>query len=715
MSEKTPPLSCKSPVTALPGVGARRAETLAKLGIFDIEGLLRHYPARYEDRRRPVPVSALADGEKALVHVRVLDVKKPPAAARGGKAPRIPMKVACCDESGRLTLVFFTSRWLLHTFHEGDSLWVYGTAHRDMAGVSMAHPDFEKAAAGDGGGAGGMGKAGVGIVPVYPLTAGVTQRYLRGLLRAALPAAERAEDILPQGLVAERRLAPASFALVNIHFPADEHALNAARYRLVYEELFLLQARLLYARGHAGGQEEGEPTCMAGVFAEDAAGLFGFELTGAQRRAIEEVRSDMAAPAPMRRLLQGDVGSGKTAVAASAAFFAVKSGFQTAIMAPTEILAAQHLSEFERFFAGTGIRAAMLASGLPQAEKDETKAGLEDGSIHVAIGTHALLEPDVAFARLGLVVTDEQHRFGVRQRLSLREKGASPDTLVMTATPIPRTLALMLYADLDVSALDEMPPGRKAVTTRFIDSSKRDAAYGFAEKQMAAGRQVYVVAHKIGDGEDRDEDAGDDGFSGGGEAGGFDGGGEAPLPLKTASALGLAEELSALFPHRKVGVLHGRMKGGQKEETMRAFADGSIDLLVSTVVIEVGVNVPNATMMIVEGAERFGLAQLHQLRGRVGRGAAKSYCVLISDSKAEIARKRGETLARENDGFRIAELDLVLRGPGDLFGVRQHGLPMLRIADPAKHMEILCIANEDAKKILQSDPGFVAGLEGFPE
>ena len=686
MVEGRAPLDFIAPVTALPGVGAKRAEILGRLGIASVEDLLRHYPVRYEDRRKPVSSSKLKDGEPALARVRVLRIIRAPAYVRGGagggRAGRIPMKVVCSDESGELTLLFFNARWLSGAFTEGAEYWVYGTPRRDLAGVSMAHPDFEPASAGEGADDAQGSAAGPGIVPVYPLTAGVSQRNIRSLVRAALHAAEQAPENLPKELTEERRLAPLSYALWHIHFPEDEHALNAARYRLVYEEFFMLQARLLYRRSVTGAGAEGKRTCAAAFSADDAAGLFPYELTKAQQRSIEEIRSDMAGSTQMNRLLQGDVGSGKTAVAAASAMFAAKSGFQSVIMAPTEILAAQHYEEFSRIFGETGIRIALLTSGLTPRQKNEVKEGLRNGETDIAIGTHALLEPDVAFIRLGLVVTDEQHRFGVQQRLTLREKGGAPDTLVMTATPIPRTLALMLYADLEVSVLDEMPPGRKAVSTRFVDPDRRAAVYDFAEREMAEGRQVYVVAPKIGDDEEAEaEKQGDSEFD-----------------TMLSTALGLAEELALRFPHRRVEALHGRMKSGEKEDIMRAFSAGEIDMLVSTVVIEVGVNVPNATMMIVENAERFGLAQLHQLRGRVGRGAAKSYCVLISDSKSGLAVKRCETLAKENDGFRIAELDLTLRGPGDIFGVRQHGLPEFKIADPAKHMEILKKANHDAQR-----------------
>jgi len=670
-----------SPVTDLPGVGQKRAETLLKLGIETTTDLLNHYPFRYEDRRRPVLISELSDGEAALARIRVKRVIRAPAAVRGAFKSRIPMKVVCGDESGEMTLLYFNARWMSGVFHEGTEYWVYGTPKRDLMGVSMAHPEIEAIPEGtDDEGQGGG--AGAGIVPVYPLTAGLTQKFLRNLVRHAIPYAESAPETLPEEIVKERRLAPAFYALTNIHFPADEHALNAARYRLVYEELFLFQIRILFSRG-TDGADKGKRTCAGGLTVDKAAELFPYELTGAQQRAIEDVRKDMSGAGVMNRLLQGDVGSGKTAVAAAAAFFAAESGFQTAIMAPTEILAVQHFEEFSRLFQDSGIRICLLTSGISAARKREAAEGIQNGDIAIAIGTHALIEPDIVFKNLGLVVTDEQHRFGVRQRLRLREKGEAPDTLVMTATPIPRTLALMLYADLDVSVLDEMPPGRKPVTTRFIDSAKRDDAYGFAERIMAAGGQVYIVAPSIGDEDGEIEEAG--------------------IPM--ASAIELKEEMAERFPHRRIALLHGRMKGDHKEETMRMFTAGEIDMLVCTIVIEVGVNVPNATMMIIENAERFGLAGIHQLRGRVGRGAAKSFCVMISDADTEPAVKRLETLVQETDGFRIAELDLELRGQGDLFGIRQHGLAGFKLADPARHMDILHDANRDAQALLARDHG----------
>ncbi|MDR0876388.1 MAG: ATP-dependent DNA helicase RecG [Clostridiales Family XIII bacterium] len=712
-------------VAVLPGIGTKRAERLSSLGINSVSDLLRHYPVRYEDRRNIRSIAEVRDGETALIFARVTRVNEPAFAARGKGGTGPPMRLWVTDGSGVLNVLFFNHRYLRNVFAEGARYLFYGAVRVSLDGPSMSHPDFERIE-------GGADVKGPGLVPVYGLTAGVTQKMLRNLLAQAIPAAEAEAEVIPGSVVTARHLAPPLYALTNIHFPSDEHALKSARYRLIYEELFLLQAGLflLRNRGKAKGETKGDGSCVflgkthePSPFVsllsvrEEFAGLLPYALTGAQERAISEVFADMAADRPMARLLQGDVGSGKTAVAMAAALFASRRGAQTLYMAPTEILAAQQAAEFARVFEGTGLRVGYLASGLPAGEKAAVKAALAAGDIDILIGTHALIEEDVRAPRLGLAITDEQHRFGVAQRLRLQEKGAGGaaagiHVLVMTATPIPRTLAMLLYGDLDASALDEMPPGRQPVETRLIGADKRDAAYDFAEKEMAKGRQVYVVAAMIDETEvDADVDspiksANDDGDA---DDASSPCGGRGDSSLESAgvrlkTVVGLAEELAARFPHRRVGVLHGRLKPAEKDEAMGRFASGEIDLLVSTTVVEVGVNVPNAALMIVENAERFGLAQLHQLRGRVGRGAAKSFCVLISDSGSELAARRGEALVSTGDGFRIAEMDLLLRGPGDLFGVRQHGLPELKIADPARHIEVVHEAGEDVKAVFAQDP-----------
>jgi ATP-dependent DNA helicase RecG len=756
------------PVTALAGVGPKKAVRLKTLRIETVGDLLHHYPRRYEDRRNARRIADLfpngsggfgaadaedaaggalgvagsgasdapgrsgsagaTDGESVLVRAHVESVSIPPYSAR--KLTRAPMKVRVGDGSGVMQLIFFNYQYLKNAFETGREYLFYGSVRRESGGLTMVHPDFEPA---DGKNA----ASGFGIVPVYGLTAGIVQKYLRGLVRQALDACAYAHgadgadsslgvgiggrfgsdgmgtgsadsmEILPESVARQNKLAPAGYALAHIHFPANEQTFRAARYRLVFEELFLLQAGLLRIRKRQARESDGI------VFADFPADVFAavlpFEMTGAQKRATEEIYADMERPVAMHRLLQGDVGSGKTAVAMAACFKAAGSGYQSVLMAPTEILAAQHHAEFSRVL-GKASRVGFLAAGLAPKEKSSVKERLKAGEIDILIGTHAVIEQDVAFARLGLVVTDEQHRFGVNQRLRLQEKGAVPDVLVMTATPIPRTLAMILYGDLDVSVLDEMPPGRKPVTTRFVGSEKREPVYDFAEKQMRKGRQVFVVAPQIEEDEfnnnnnnnNETEDRSEAGW-GASSANRSEGAPHAPSAA-LRSAEGLAAELGTRFPAFRVGMLHGAMKQAEKDCVMRDFADKTIDMLVCTVVVEVGINVPNATMMIVENAERFGLAQLHQLRGRVGRGAEKSFCVLISDSRSELARKRGETLEATNDGFRIAEIDLELRGPGDLFGVRQHGLPELKIADLAKHLRVVRIVNREATALFQADP-----------
>jgi ATP-dependent DNA helicase RecG len=717
------------PITVLAGVGSKRAVCLKVLGVETVGDLLHHYPRRYEDRRNVRRIADLCPngGESILIRARIESVSIPSYSAR--KHPRAPMKVRAVDGNDAIQLIFFNFQYLKDAFEIGREYLFYGSVRCESGALTMVHPDFELA---DGKNAG----SGFGIVPVYGLTAGIVQKYLRGLVRQALDLVGCLDadstgastidniEILPDSVARRNRLAPAGYALAHIHFPANEQAFRSAQYRLIFEELFLLQAGLLRLRKRQLRDVDG--IAFAEFSVDEFSARLPFAMTDAQKRATGEIFGDMERPVAMHRLLQGDVGSGKTAVAMAACFKAAKSGYQSVLMAPTEILAAQHHVEFARILcrepAQTDcvcLHVGFLAAGLPPKEKASVKELLKTGKIDILIGTHAVIEQDVVFARLGLVVTDEQHRFGVNQRLRLQEKGAAPDVLVMTATPIPRTLAMILYGDLDVSVLDEMPPGRKLVTTRFVGSEKRGQVYDFAERQMRKGRQIFVVASQIE--EDESGKSNNDDHSETEERGGA-GRPKTGMPLAAnesasragaspyvpetdlRSAEGLAAELRSRFPEFRVGMLHGAMKQAEKDRVMRDFVGKTIDMLICTVVIEVGINVPNATMMIVENAERFGLAQLHQLRGRVGRGADKSFCVLISDSRSELARKRGETLEATNDGFRIAEMDLELRGPGDLFGVRQHGLPELKIADLAKHLRVVRIVNREATALFQDDP-----------
>ncbi|MDR2487294.1 MAG: ATP-dependent DNA helicase RecG, partial [Clostridiales Family XIII bacterium] len=491
--------------------------------------------------------------------------------------------------------------------------------------------------------------------------------------------------------VDEEGLCAIGFALAQIHFPSDREALTRARDRLIFEELFLLQAGLAFLKNE-GASEGGEDSGIAfGADArpEDFESLLPFDFTGAQRRVVQEVYADMEAARAMNRLIQGDVGSGKTAVAAAAVYKAVRSGCQAALMAPTELLAKQHCAELSHLFGESGVcGVSLLTSGMGAKARGEVLAGLRDGTTGLAVGTHALLQEDVSFARLGLVITDEQHRFGVRQRVGLARKNRDadaprPDVLVMTATPIPRTLAFVLYGDLDISVIDELPPGRKKVVTKAVGSARRGRVYDFVRGEIEGGGQVYVVAPLIEDGE-----------------------GELAGMLRSSESL--HAELSQRFAGHEVALLHGAMRQDEKDAVMQGFSEGRISVLVSTVVIEVGVNVPNATVMVVENAERFGLAQLHQLRGRVGRGRAQSWCILVSDSESQEARQRMETMEQTDDGFAIAEKDLAMRGPGELFGTRQHGIPSLRIADLSKHVRTAARARDAAAHLLAGDPGLEA-------
>ena len=461
----------------------------------------------------------------------------------------------------------------------------------------------------------------------------------------------------------------------NIHFPEEKQKLLEAKYRLVFDELLILQTGLFAVRQNIKNGEDGIRIPKEADIRPYLDG-FSYELTGAQKRCIEEIERDLESGKVMNRLVQGDVGSGKTAVAEVAMYKAVRGGYQAVMMAPTEILAHQHFEGLEKSFAVHGIRVGFLSGSLKASEKRETLERLKNGEIDILVGTHAVIQPEVEFANLGLVITDEQHRFGVNQRIQLKEKGKNPNILVMTATPIPRTLAVVLYGDLDVSVIDEMPPGRQVIKTRNLNGEKRDACYDFVEKQLQQGRQAYVVTPLIEDSE--------------------------TLDLKSAQTV--YEELAERFAAYNVALIHGGMKQAEKDQVMEEFYEGKIDVLVATVVIEVGINVPNASVIVIENAERFGLAQLHQLRGRVGRGKWQSYCFLITQGQSELAQKRGEIMQQSSDGFFIAEEDMKLRGPGDIFGTRQHGIPELNVADLARHIKILEHARVEAKKILTEDP-----------
>ena len=647
------------------GIGEARARSMGKLGIHDLAGLVSYFPRAYEDRTRICPIDQLTDGESVCVRAMVAETPTL-SRIRGGQEI---VKVRAVDETGALHITFFHSSYVRMTLKRGQFYIFYGRVSVQGRLRSMVNPIFE---------AGYEPSRFTGrIVPIYRLTAGLSQRTVMQCVRSALDfCADSLPDYLPAGVALDNGLATARYAYENIHFPKDAGALAIARRRLVFEELFVLVCALGMIRG---GRQKAAGTPLARAELSDFTASLPFTPTGAQLRAINEAAEDMCSGRAMNRLVQGEVGSRKTLVAAACVWYAAQSGAQSAFMAPTEILAEQHFATLSGFLEPFGIRVAKLTGSMRAKERREVLAGLASGETGLCVGTHALLSEDVEFKNLALVVTDEQHRFGVEQRAALVGKGTRPHLLVMSATPIPRTLALIIYGDLDVSVIDELPPGRQKVGTFAVDESYRARLNGFIEKLAHEGRQVFIVCPRIEENEE-----------------GADG-------IKSAEEH--AEALRAALPDLKIACIHGKMKAKEKDEIMSAFARGETDVLVSTTVIEVGVDVPNAALMVIENADRFGLSQLHQLRGRVGRGQHKSWCILVSDAKGEEARARLSAMVHISDGFKIAEEDLRMRGPGDFFGSRQHGLPELHIADLGADMDVLRRAKDAAERLLKSDPG----------
>ena len=652
-------------MTDFPGVGPARAKKLEKLGILRAADLLTYYPRDYEDRRRIWSIRAAPLGEK--VCVSALAAERPVLSYIRKGMELVKLRVV--DNSGTLYLTFFNQSYLKNSFQPGEEYVFYGEIQEQGSRRSMVNPVFEREGDRDFTGR---------IVPVYPLTAGISNHLMVSLIRQAVEqCAGQGAESLPASLRAAHRLVPAERACRDIHFPEDFDALEQARRRLTFEELFYLSAGLTLLKDRRDSQ------CSAAVFAprplEAFCTLLPFAPTQAQRRAMEETARDLASGRPMNRLVQGDVGSGKTMVAAAAMACAVRNGCQAALMAPTEILAEQHYQGLGPLMEKLGISCVLLTGSLTAKQRREALGRLERGEAQVAIGTHALISADVAYQHLGLVVTDEQHRFGVDQRAALSAKGENPHLLVMSATPIPRTLALIIYGDLDVSVIDELPPGRQKIDTFAVTSAYRKRVWEFIRKEVAEGRQAYVICSMV-----EENDA---------------------IPDERKAVTEYAKMLQEqVFPELKVGYVHGRMKAKEKETVMAAFAAGEVHILVSTTVVEVGVDVPNATVMVVEDADRFGLSQLHQLRGRVGRGQHKSYCILISDNRNEETRQRLQVMTKTADGFKIAEEDLRLRGPGDFFGQRQHGLPALKVADLSCDMALLQEARAAAETLMEQDP-----------
>ena len=652
----------KTDVRYIKGIGEQRAKALDKLGIRSLRDLISWFPRRYEDRTETRRVADLVPGETACVAAMVA---APPVVSHIRKGLDL-VKVRAVDETGALDVTFFNQSWLKNSLRTGETYVFCGKAEGNLLRRRMANPIVEPE---------GRREATGRIVPVYPLTAGVSQLILSRSIRQGLDAcADILPDVLPDEVRRRHQLCRAGYAYENIHFPEGPEALELARRRLAFEELFLftLGLRRLRRRRETAAVEPFRPVDMESFYQ-----ALPFALTEAQRRCVEESLADMASGRAMNRLCQGDVGSGKTMVAAACVYFSVKNGRQAALMAPTEILARQHYEGLAPLMEPLGIRCALLTGSNTAKEKRTLAAGLAAGEIDFIVGTHALITGGVEYRRLGLVVTDEQHRFGVGQRAALAGKGDHPHTLVMSATPIPRTLALILYGDLDVSVIDQLPPGQRPVQTSFVDSRYHPRIYQFLRKLVGEGRQVYIVCPQVAGGEEDDRKA------------------------VTEYAAQLQREV---FPDLRVAYVHGKMKPKEKEAVMSAFAAHETDILVSTTVIEVGVDVPNAAVMVVENAERFGLSQLHQLRGRVGRGPWQSYCVLISDNQNEETLRRLKVMTQTSDGFKIAEEDLRLRGPGDFFGQRQHGLPGLRVADIGCDAQLLREAQAAADALLERDP-----------
>ena len=658
-------LTLHTPVSKLPGIGPAREASLAKLGLYTVADLLAFFPRDYEDRTVRENIWTLPLEEPVCFAAMVAEPFRTSFIRKGMDLT----KGRVVDGTAQVDITFFNQSFVTKALQPGETYYFYGKL-TGSAGFrrQMVNPVFEKE---------GSTTFTGGIMPVYPLTAGISAKLLSGLQRQAARCVDQIRETLPEEIRQKNQLAPVEFSYRAIHFPDSWEDLQTAQRRLMFEELFCLNLGLTLIRGRRSLHE-------AIPFEKQDLGAFTgslpFTLTDAQFRSAREAAGDLAQAVPMNRLLQGDVGSGKTVVAAACAFLAWENGCQSALMAPTELLAQQHLKTMETLLGHTGMKIALLTGSMTVTQKRKCRQALEAGEIDLIVGTHALLSEGVEFRRLGLVITDEQHRFGVDQRAALSAKSGGdfrPHVLVMSATPIPRTLALMIYGDLDLSVIDQLPPGRTPVDTMLIGEDKRQRLYGFVRKQVGLGRQVYIVCPAV----DQEDEEG----------------------MKAAEQFGRTLQ-NQVFPDLRVAIVHGKMKAADKQAVMASFAAGETDVLVSTTVIEVGVDVPNASLMIIENADRFGLSQLHQLRGRVGRGKHQSYCVLISDNRNETTRKRLKTLCATTDGFLIAEEDLKMRGPGDFFGSRQHGLPQLKLASLEGDMRLLHQAQDAARALLAQDP-----------
>ncbi len=654
-----------SDVRFIKGIGEQRVKALAKLGIMTLGDLISCFPRAYEDRSVFREISSVLPGESACIRAVVADTPRLSRIRAGLDL----VKFRIFDSSGSIDVTYFNQNYIRNSIKRGEEYVFFGRLGGTLLRRELTNPIFERADS--------PGTVTGRIVPIYRLTAGISQNVLMRSVEAGLAAClDILPDPLPDAVRKKYSLSHVRYAYENIHFPENEEALSIARKRLIFEELYVLSCALRMFKGtrvrHAGTVLQSSDT---GEFYS----ALPFTLTQAQLRSIGEAVSDMRSGHPMNRLLQGDVGSGKTAVAAACIWYTFKSGLQSAFMAPTEILAEQHFKTLSELLSPFGVSVDLLTGRQTAKQKGEICQRLVSGETNLVIGTHALITPNVKFNNLALVVTDEQHRFGVEQRALLTEKGSRPHVLVMSATPIPRTLALIIYGDLDISVIDELPPGRQAVETYAVDESKRTRIMNFARKQVEEGRQVFIICPLVEEGETASAD------------------------LKSVQEY--SEKLKRdVFPDLRVSLIHGKMKPKEKESVMSSFASGETDILVATTIVEVGIDVPNASLIIIENAERFGLGQLHQLRGRVGRGKHRSYCILISDSKDGNAKARLDIMCKTQSGFLIAEEDLKIRGPGDFFGSRQHGLPEMHIADLSYDMDILRQAQNASISTLEEDP-----------
>ena len=649
-------------IRALKGIGDAKAKQLLRLGVFTIWDLLTHFPVRFEDRTKVSKIFDIENGSYHCVNAIVVS----PVTEHFVRKGLTYYKLLVRDDTGIATCIFFNNKYIKNNFKVGYEYSFYGKVNIRGKNKEILSPEFELSS---------KSECTKCIVPIYPLTSGITQKFMRNLILESYRLYHSyMRDIIPPSVLRTYSLCPLEFAIKNIHFPADLNSLEIAKKRLVFEEFFILQTTLRKMKISA---EKKQGIRFTDKDITPFLSSLPFTLTNAQKKVTDEILSDLSSGTVMNRLVQGDVGSGKTVIAAISIYVCVKNGNQAAMMAPTEVLARQHYNDLSPMLENLGIKCALLTGSTSQKTKREIYEKLKSGEIDALFGTHALITEKVSFMRLALAVTDEQHRFGVRQRMALSEKGSNVHTLVMTATPIPRTLALIIYGDMDISVIGELPPGRQVIDTYCVGENMRERIYAFIRKEVEKNNRCYIVCPSVEESEN--------------------------IPIKSVEEH-FSHLSSKIFPDIPMGLVHGKMKSADKEKAMSDFICGESKILVSTTVIEVGVNVPEATLMIIENAERFGLSQLHQLRGRVGRGSSKSYCVLFCSSFSDDIKERMQIMTKSNDGFKISEKDLTLRGPGDFFGTRQHGTLHFKIADLANDLSVLKQSGTAAEALLKDDP-----------